>query len=90
MAYNVLDNICQLTPTGFNTKIINNMELTNYNSKNKDIMQIQLFFMFEHEMEKTMKRQNVSRKSSKRSFKKGMRTQVKNLMPAPQRGGYRL
>lgn len=37
-----------------------------------------------------MKRQNVSRHASKKSFKKGMRTQKKNLMPAPQRGGYRL
>lgn len=37
-----------------------------------------------------MKRSHVSRHASKKSFKKGMRTQKKNVAPAPQRGGYRL
>ncbi|UYD39212.1 MAG: hypothetical protein [Wigfec virus K19_151] len=37
-----------------------------------------------------MKRSKMSRKSSNRSFKKGMGTKSQNLRPAPQRGGYRL
>lgn len=67
------------------------MELANYNSKNQNIKQIQLFFMFQHEMEKPMaKRQRMSKSSSKRSFKKGMGTKSQNLAKAPARGGYRL
>lgn len=36
------------------------------------------------------KRTKLSRKKSNKIFKKGMKTNLKNIMPAPQRGGYRL
>lgn len=65
------------------------MDLTDYNSKNKSIKQIQLYFMFLHEEEKTMKRQKMTRLKSQRSFKKGMKTQIKNFAPPVTRGGYR-
>ena len=37
-----------------------------------------------------MKRKHLSRHKSHKTFKRGMRTQKKNLTPAPTRGGYRL
>jgi len=37
-----------------------------------------------------MKRKHMSRRHSKKSFKRGMKVQRKNIQPAPQRGGYRL
>lgn len=37
-----------------------------------------------------MKRKHLSHKKSNKTFKKGMRTQRKNVTPAPSRGGYRL
>nr|QJB20475.1 MAG: hypothetical protein [Microvirus sp.] len=36
-----------------------------------------------------MKRRHLSRKKSNRVFKRGMRTQRKNITPPPSRGGYR-
>ena len=42
------------------------------------------------EKEITMKRSNVKKSQSKKTFKKGMRTNAKNVQPTPQRGGYRL
>lgn len=87
MAYKVLDNICQLTPTGFNTKLTDMRDITNTAFGKKILIFLQLEDLLQ---EDSMKRQHISKSSSKRSFKKGMRTQKKNLMPAPQRGGYRL
>lgn len=37
-----------------------------------------------------MKRSKMSKKSSNKSFKKGMKMRSKNITPAPSRGGYRL
>lgn len=37
-----------------------------------------------------MKRTKLSSKKSNKNFKRGMRTQKKNISPAPQRGGFRL
>ena len=36
-----------------------------------------------------MRRQKMSKKSSNRSFKKGMKTKTRNFTPPPTRGGYR-
>ncbi|QXP08100.1 MAG: hypothetical protein [Arizlama microvirus] len=40
--------------------------------------------------EKLMKRSKMSHHKSNKVFKKGMRTQKRNIAPAPSRGGYRL
>jgi len=37
-----------------------------------------------------MKRSKMSHHKSNKVFKKGMRTQKRNIAPAPSRGGYRL
>lgn len=37
-----------------------------------------------------MKRKHMSRHLSKKTFKRGMKTQRKNIQPPPSRGGYRL
>lgn len=36
-----------------------------------------------------VKRSKMTKSSSSKSFKKGMKTNTKNLAPAPTRGGYR-
>lgn len=35
-------------------------------------------------------RKPMSRRGSKKLFKKGLKTETKNLVPPPQRGGYRM
>ena len=37
-----------------------------------------------------MKRKHMNRRHSHKNFKKGMRTNKRNISPAPSRGGYRL
>lgn len=37
-----------------------------------------------------MKRKHLSSRKSNKNFKKGMRTNKKNVTPPPSRGGYRL
>lgn len=37
-----------------------------------------------------MKRKHLSRSKSHKNFRKGMRTQKRNIAPPPSRGGYRL
>lgn len=37
-----------------------------------------------------MRRSHMSRKSSKRNFRKGFKTHKKNVAPPPMRGGIRL
>lgn len=54
------------------------------------IDRIQSFNKNKTKKETIMKRSKMSRHSSKKTFRKGMKTQRKNLQPAPQRGGYRL
>lgn len=35
-------------------------------------------------------RVRLSRRKSKRLFKRGLKTEVRNLVPPPMRGGYRM
>lgn len=37
-----------------------------------------------------MKRSHLKKSTSNKNFKKGMKTNIKNIVPAPTRGGYRL
>lgn len=36
------------------------------------------------------KRVKISRRRARKDFRRGMKTEVKNVAPPPQRGGYRM